>query len=488
VVSDQPSRWLSYAVRPRVVARHWGELNVALAAASLPPLAAALWFGDLLAAALLAGIALGFGGMGEGLRRLRNVEPLRTHEALVVVTGIFAWTALVMTPVFIASGMAPADALFESVSAITTTGLTTLVGVDGRPGTILFLRAWLQWVGGLGVVVLSVALLAESAIVMRRLEIADSAADLDLAASTRTHARLSLIVYGGLSVVTFAACRLAGLRPFEALLHTLAAVSTGGFSSHDASVAALGGAAQIVLSAACFAGALSLTLWARLRRRGPRALTRDVELRALVVAAAVLALALTAVLWRVQGLALPQALHHGAFLAISAQTTTGFESMPIETLAPAAKLLLMLGMITGGSTGSTAGGIKMLRVLVVISALRWSVGRLRMPGHAVARPRLGGEPIAADEAERVLAVLTAYGAVSVLSWLAFLLHGYDPLDALFEVTSALGTVGLSTGITSSGLENGLKGVLCLDMLAGRVEFIAILVTLTPRTWLGRTTE
>jgi trk system potassium uptake protein TrkH len=93
--------------------------------------------------------------------------------------------------------------------------------------------------------------------------------------------------------------------------------------------------------------------------------------------------------------------------------------------------------------------------------------------------------VTAGDAERVLALVAAYAAVSVLSWLAFLLHGYDPLDALFEVTSALGTVGLSTGITSSGLEGVLKGVLCLDMLAGRVEFIAILVTLAPRTWLGR---
>jgi trk system potassium uptake protein TrkH len=487
VVSDQPSRWLSSAVRPRVVARHWGELNVALALASLVPLAAALWLGELREAAVLAGVVLVLGLAGEGLRRLRHVERLRTHEALVVVTGIFAWTALVMTPVFCVSGMAPADALLESVSAITTTGLSTLGDVEKRPALILFLRAWLQWVGGLGMVVLSVALLAGSSVVMRQLEIADPG-DFDLAASTRAHARRSLLVYVALSSATFAGCWAVGLAPFEALVHTLSALSTGGFSSRDESLAAFGWAPQAVLSAGCLAGAVSLALWGQVRRRGALALLNDVEVRALLSLVAVLGLGLVLVLWRVQGLALPEALRHGAFLAITAQTTTGFSTTAIDALAPAAKLLLMVGMLIGGSSGSTAGGVKLLRLLVVIAVLRWALGRVRMPEHAVAEPRLGGETLPVGDAERVLALLAAYAGVGLLSWLAFLLHGYDPLDALFEVTSALGTVGLSTGITSTGLEDALKGVLCLDMLAGRVEFIAILVTLAPRTWLGRTRE
>jgi trk system potassium uptake protein TrkH len=487
VTSDQPSRWLSYAVRPRVVARHWGELNVALALASLVPLTAALWFGDLREAGVLAGVVALLGLVGEGLRRLRHVAPLRMHEALVVVTGIFAWTALVMTPVFCVSGMAPADALLESVSAITTTGLSTLSGVEERPALILFLRSWLQWVGGLGMVVLSVALLAGSAVVMRQLEIADPG-DFDLAASTRAHARRCLLVYVALSAATFAGCWAVGLAPFEALVHTLSALSTGGFSSRNESLAAFGWAPQAVLSAGCLAGAVSLALWDRVRRRGIGVLLNDLELRTLLSFVAVLGLGLVVVLWQVQGLALPEALHHAFFLAITAQTTTGFSTTQVDALAPAAKLLLMLGMLTGGSTGSTAGGIKLLRVLVVIAVLRWVLARVRMPGHAVAEPRLGAEPLAASDAERVLALLAAYAGVGVLSWLAFLLHGYDPLDALFEVTSALGTVGLSTGITSAGLEDALKGVLCLDMLAGRVEFIAILVTLAPRTWRGRTRE
>lgn len=451
------------------------------------PLAVALWFGDLREAAGLAGIVLVLGLGGERLRRLRHVEPLRMHEALVVVTGMFAWSGFVMASVFWVGGMDPVDALLESVSAVTTTGLSTLTGIEARPATTLFLRAWLQWLGGLGFVVFSVALLAESSVLMRRLEIAEPGA-FDLAASTRVHARRSLVVYAGLSGITFAGCWGAGLGAFEALLHTFSALSTGGFSSRGESLAAFGWAPQLVLSGACFAGAISLALWDRVRRGGIDALRNDVELRALLSAVLVLGLGLVAVLWQIQGLALSEALRHGAFLAVSAQTTTGFANTEVDALIPAAKLLLMLGMLTGGSVGSTAGGLKMLRVLVVFAVLRWGLRRSRMPGHAVAGPHLGGEPVRPGDAQRVLALLAAYGAVSVLSWLAFLAYGYDPLDALFEVTSALGTVGLSSGITSAGLEDVLKGVLCLDMLAGRVEFIAILVTLAPRTWLGRTAE
>jgi trk system potassium uptake protein TrkH len=294
-----------------------------------------------------------------------------------------------MAPIFCLSGLAPGDALLESVSAITTTGLSTLTNVEARPPLILFLRSWLQWLGGLGFVVLSVALLAGSSMVLRQLEITDPG-DFDLAASTRVHARRSLLVYVGLTAATFAGSWASGLGPFEALLHTFSALSTGGFSTRSESFAAFGWAPQLVISAGSLAGAVSLALWDRLRRRGVDALLQDVELRALFAASLVLTLGLVAVLWQVQGLALREALQHGAFLAVSAQTTTGFSTMQVGELVSAAKLLLMLGMLTGGSAGSTAGGVKLLRVLVVIAVVRWIVLRVRMPGHAVAEPRLGG--------------------------------------------------------------------------------------------------
>jgi len=111
-----------------------------------------------------------------------------------------------------------------------------------------------------------------------------------------------------------------------------------------------------------------------------------------------------------------------------------------------------------------------------------------MPGHAVHEPRLGGERLEPPEIQRALAVLLLFPLVLVLSWIPFLAAGHDPLDSLFEVVSATGTVGLSTGISAPGLDPALKGVLCLDMWLGRLEIIAVLVLLAPRTWFGRRAE
>ena len=154
--------------------------------------------------------------------------------------------------------------------------------------------------------------------------------------------------------------------------------------------------------------------------------------------------------------------------------------MILTTSAP-----LMASMIVGGGAGSTAGGIKLLRFLIVLRLVQHFLRRAAMPPHAVAQPRLAGQALKAQEIERAVLVIALFAMTVGVSWLVFVAHGYDPVDALFEVTSATGTVGLSTGITSSELPAALKLVLSLDMLLGRVEVFALLVLLYPRTWLRK---
>jgi trk system potassium uptake protein TrkH len=134
--------------------------------------------------------------------------------------------------------------------------------------------------------------------------------------------------------------------------------------------------------------------------------------------------------------------------------------------------------------GSTAGGIKIVRLLILIRLLQIMIRRVALPRHAVIEPRLNGHRLGDDEIQRALLVILLYAVVMVLSWIPFVAYGYDPLDALFEVVSATGTVGLSVGITSAALEPVLKGVLCVDMLLGRVEVFALLVLCHPMTWFG----
>jgi trk system potassium uptake protein TrkH len=281
-----------------------------------------------------------------------------------------------------------------------------------------------------------------------------------------------LLTLAGLALVW-----VAGLPLFDALIHTLAAVSTGGFSGFSDSLARLERATQLALLLVAFLGALPLPLFYRAYVRGAGQLWRDVELRALAAAVGIV----TVGLWLLSALSPADALVQ----ALSAQTTAGFASVDLAGLEPPAKLLLIGSMMTGGGLGSTGGGMKLLRVLILIRVVQLTILRVQVPRHAVVHPVLGGRILEPAQIEHALLLLLLFPLAVLISWLPFLVAGYPPIDALFEVVSAVGTVGLSVGITGPDLEPGLKQVLALGMLLGRVEILALLVLVYPRTWTKR---
>lgn len=469
---------LSYAVRPRVVLHHLGELALVTAALIAVPLCAAPLLGEPRLLPPLLWSASGLGLAGLALRRVRAPARVQTNEALVIVTAIFVVAAGAGAVSFHAAGLSPADALFEAVSAITTTGLSLSGSLADPPRTFLFTRAWLQWVGGLGIVALALALVQGPGIASRRLG-ANAVEAEDLPGSARLQARRVLVVYSALSALGIAGLWLLGAEPFDAITFGLAAISTGGFAPHPGSLADLPHAGlRAAVIAIALAGSVTLVLYRRAWLEGPRVLWRDGELRGLLALAALVAVALV-LLGRATG------PFDAALLAFSAQTTAGFSSVPVPELDPASKLVLIGSMAVGGSIGSTAGGVKLLRVLIVVQLLRWLLLRSRTPARAVVEPRLAGERLRSEEVQQAVVVLASFAAASFASWLAFLAGGQPPLDSLFEVTSALGTVGLSAGVTSPGLPLFLKGVLCVDMLLGRLEIVTVIVAIAPRTWIGR---
>jgi trk system potassium uptake protein TrkH len=273
---------------------------------------------------------------------------------------------------------------------------------------------------------------------------------------------------------------LAGASPFDALVHTLAGVSTGGFAPRDASLAVLGSQLQYAVLGVSLLGAVSLPLYAELRRGRWKRLRDDPEARALLTLVAIVG-CLLYVTGAGKGVSGTDLL----LLSVSAQTTAGFATFPLDDLPNSAKAALVVSMLTGGSQGSTAGGLKLLRVLLVVRLLQWLVAQTRLPSHAISAPTLSGARLESPELLGAAAMILLFVGVVVGSWLPFLAYGYAPLDALFEVASATGTVGLSVGIARPALEPLLKAVLCFDMLLGRLEVFAVLVFLSPRTWIGR---
>jgi trk system potassium uptake protein TrkH len=172
-------------------------------------------------------------------------------------------------------------------------------------------------------------------------------------------------------------------------------------------------------------------------------------------------------------------------LGISAQTTTGFSSLDIAGLDDSSKIVTIIAMFVGGGMGSTAGGVKVLRLLILLRLIHLLLRSTALPSHAVVNPRLGNKALQENDTQRALLLILLFVIVVIVSWMIFVFYGYPPLDALFEIVSATGTVGLTTGITGADLPAMLKALLCIDMLVGRVEIVALLIVLYPPTWFGK---
>lgn len=407
---------------------------------------------------------------------------------MTVTALAFLLSPLMMTWPMMAPGIPFTDALFESISGVTTTGLSVLGSVQHRAPAFLFARAWMQWYGGLGIIVLSVALLMGHHAAARRL-VDPVAGGEALVATARTHARHSIIIYLSLTLLGLALVWPLTGDGFAALLHVLAAVSTGGFSSFDNSIAGFDSTAAAAIMLVAFMGAVSLPLYWRIFHDGwlggIRTLLDDVELRALLACGLLVGGILSWLAWD-GGVATPW--YQGLIMGVSAQTTTGFATMDPADMGQASKLVMIVSMLVGGSVGSTAGGFKLLRLLILLRLLQLMLRRSTLPPHAVVEPYLAGQKLDSDDLIRALQLILLFIGVAVVSWMPFVILGYDPLDALFEVVSACGTVGLSTGISRPELEPALKGVLCFDMLAGRLEIVALLILMYPRNWIGRRGE
>jgi len=478
---------LSYAVRMPVLAKYLGLLAFMLVLLTLVPLGAAVIFQDYHTALRYLGVIavlLIFWGVSRSIAEPRQIQ---TNEALTIVALAFVFSPLLMTFPFMGSGLTFYNALFEAISAITTTGLSVTTDLADKPQIFLFSRSWMQWYGGLGIVVLSVAILMGNQISSRSLSAPLGGET--LITTTRTHARQTLIIYGSLTVTGIVVVWLISGNGMMAINHVLAAVSTGGFSSFDNSLADIDSwYSRFAIIGISLCGALPLTLYAVIFSKNWRTGIHDTELLALVLAVVLVALLLFLSLHFHSGMKLQDAIGHAFFLAMSAQSTTGFATLDLNQIDDSAKLSMIISMLIGGGVGSTAGGIKLLRLLILVRLIQVVLQRTTMPSQAVHYPKLGGKVLEDTEIQRVFILIILFICVIIISWFVFLMYGYAPMNALFEVVSASATVGLSTGITAADMPLLLKFVLCLDMLLGRLEIIALLVVLYLPNWIGKRKE
>ncbi len=472
---------VTWRARPGAVGRSILAHGFILAAVPCPPFAVALIEGAqplaiALGIPLLLCILAGIWG-----RFARHPDDLRAIEAVCTLSALLMIACAIPLAAFMSMGMTFTDAVFEAVSGVTSTGLSMTGGSLDWPLSAHVLRAWLQWTGGFAIAVAGAALIlgpGKAARAMGNAGLTES----DILTSTRQQARSMLIAYAAITVVGVAVLIPLMPAPWEALVVALAAVSTGGFSPRPDSLASYSGLAQGVTIALCISTSFSLMAYVYLRRRGLRDAITRTNVTAMLSAMAAGTVVSVFALWQ-RGLTADE-IGAGVVNFLSGFSTAGFSAAPVSA-APVILALLMAAMMIGGGTGSTAGGLKIDRLVLAYRMLRLTLLRMRSPDRAVTRLMDHGRQVEIDRITAVAAVALCYSISLVVGWMIFLMAGLDPLGSLFDMVSALSTVGLSSGVTDADLAPHLKYVLVVAMLLGRLEFLALIAAVSPITWFGR---
>ena len=384
-----------------------------------------------------------------------------------------------------------ADAVFETVSGLTTTGATVLYGLDQHPPGILLWRSLLQWMGGVGIIVMAIVMLPFLGVGgMQLFETESSERSTRIVPRARQFVTYIGGIYGALTFACFVLYWSLGMTPFDAWNHAMTTISTGGFSTHDASFAyfdrsALQWAAVLFM----MAGGIPFVVYIRFVRGRTHALIDDVQVRAFVGFLAVVAVVLAIYLMLARHMGVGESLRAAAFHVVSIVTTTGYASTDYTLWGTAAIGLFFALTFIGGCTGSTAGGIKIYRHQILWIAVRAYVRQLTRP-HRVDVLSYGGLTVSRDIQASVLAFLAVYvGAFSLTAVLLAAL-GLDFTTALSASATAFANVGPGLGDiigpagNFSSLPDSAKWILSGAMLMGRLELFTLLVLLDPDYWRG----
>ena len=446
------------------------------------------------ASARAFGLSALIGAFAGGVVTLANrgpIDQVSARTALLLTAG--SWIALVIVaavPMRLSGeAISWTDALFESVSGLTTTGATVFTGLDGRPDGLLLWRAILQWIGGVGIIVTAMAIwpmLGVGGMQLFQLENSDTSEKV-LPRAQEIATSISL-VYLALSAACFLGYAAVGLSWFDALCHAMTTVSTGGFSTSDNSLGAwMTQGADLVAIAFILLASLPFGLFILATRGKPGALFKDRQVRAffgLVVAATI---ALTILLSASGQEGIGQALRLSAFNGLSIITGTGFATTDYGGWGPAAQAAFFAFMFIGGCAGSTTCSIKIFRYQIAGAAIGKHMAGLMRP-NVITPMRYNGRPVPDSALHSVLGFFFAFFAVFVISASLLSALGLDLTTALSGAATTLGNVGPGLGETIGpagtfeSLDPPAKWIMTVNMLIGRLEVLPVLILLTPRFW------
>jgi trk system potassium uptake protein TrkH len=465
-----------------------GWLLVGLAGFQCLPVAIAILYGEAplpfvysAATTLIYGLAIALSVRAPD-RRMRNRDGFFVVSAAWVLASGFG-----ALPYVFSGALSPVDALFESVAGFTTTGSSVLTAIEASPRALLFWRSLTQWVGGMGIIVFTIAvlpLLGIGGMQLFRAEVPGPVTD-KLTPRIAVTARRLWLIYVALTAGAVAALWITGMSFFDAVCHAFTALSTGGFSTRNASIGAFATPAiEWVLIVVMVLAGSNFALHYRLLTGRGRSVLEDVEFRFYLL---VLGAAVAAVAWVLirDGVA-PAPVRSAAFQVVSVLTTTGFTTANFDRWPALARFLVVPLLMIGGMAGSTAGGLKSMRVLIGLRALRSFVLRLSHP-LAVRPVRYAGRSVGDDVVAGVVIFFLAYFAIAGAAATVVAAYGYDVVTAVTASLTAIGNVGPGLGAVGPSdnfahFPSAVKLTLSFCMIAGRLEVFTVLVLFEPHFW------
>ncbi|MBC6994959.1 TrkH family potassium uptake protein [Neolewinella lacunae] len=449
------------------------------------------YFDEDLRPLLLAGLAtIGLGALLY-LVPFRRGIPIRKREGYLIV--VLSWLAMIfagMLP-YLFSGIIPnvADALFETVSGMTTTGASVLTDIEIQPRGLLYWRSLTQWIGGMGIIVLTVAIFPLLGIGGIELFAAEAPGP----TSDKLHPRISetakrlWLIYVGLTVVLVGVLTLLGMSPYEAINHALTTMATGGFSTRNASAAAFSPAIQYALIAFMFLAGVNYTvLYLSLKRRWAD-VWKSEELKAYFSLVVFLTVIITIKVYHATGSQdLEQAFRDSLFQIVSLLTTTGFVSADYTSWTTSITLMCFVLLFLGACAGSTSGGIKVIRHLVFFKNSYLEFKRLIHPA-AIVPLRLNQNIVPGRIITHVFNFLLLYLLIFVFGSVFLAMLGLDFMTSIGAMATCLGNVGPGIGEVGpvdnfAWLPGHIKVFLSFVMLIGRLEIFTVLVLFTPFFW------
>ena len=411
------------------------------------------------------------------------------REGFVTVSLSWILLSFVGAVPFVLTGEIPhiIDAVFETVSGFTTTGASILSDVEAMSQTAMFWRCFTNWIGGMGVLVFIMAILPLSGSYNMHLMRAESTGPSvgKLVPRVKNTAKILYGIYLGLTLVLIVSYMCAGMKLYDALIISFSTMGTGGFANLNASLGGYSHAAQVVSIIFMILCGINFNAYFLIISRKPKEFFKIEEVRWYLI---ILFMAAAAITVQIRGSygSIYSAAHDATFQVVSIMTTTGFSVTDFNTWPMFSKTILLMLMVIGGCAGSTSGGIKVSRLLILFRTLGKEASHLTHP-RSVKKMRLNGQTVVEETSKSVYSFLIAYVVVLMVSVLIVSADGFDFTTSFTSVLSMLGNVGPGLSVVGpagnySGFSDLSKITLFIDMLAGRLEIFPMMVLFYFGTW------